>query len=85
MKLSLEAYDIHDQNKVEGANQVRYSTMSEVVLEELRRSILTGEFAPGEKINQLRVARKLGVSMIVEHESIALIVRSHAARCQHIL
>ena len=70
MKLSLEAYDIHDQNKVEGANQVRYSTMSEVVLEELRRSILTGEFAPGEKINQLRVARKLGVSMIPLREAL---------------
>src|SRR5690242_14183540 len=49
---------------------MKYTSMSEAVLQEVRESILSGKIAPGRKINQLGLARKLGVSMIPLREAL---------------
>ena len=42
--------------------QVRPSTAVEIVLEELRVAFLSGAFAPGERLNEVLISEKMGVS-----------------------
>lgn len=46
-----------------------YSTISETVLAELRKDILTGKLTPGTKIDQNQLKRRFGVSVIPLREA----------------
>lgn len=53
----------------EKRSQMRYSTVSDIVLTRIRESILSGELKPGEKINQNQLTEELGVSIIPLREA----------------
>ncbi len=46
-----------------------YSTLSETILEEIRRDIISGRLKPGTKIDQNRLKKRLGVSVIPLREA----------------
>ncbi|HEV8132709.1 MAG TPA: GntR family transcriptional regulator [Acidobacteriota bacterium] len=48
---------------------MKYSTISDIVLERIREDILSGRLKPGEKINQNRLTKELGVSIIPLREA----------------
>jgi len=49
-----------DQEK--GWNRLEIKSLALVVLDEIRGRILTGDFRPGQKINESEIATKLGIS-----------------------
>lgn len=56
--------------------RVTYGTLAEQVEAELKRMVLDGELAPGEPLNQVEIASRLGVSRTVVREA----MRSLAAQ-----
>lgn len=50
--------------------RLKYSTMGDLVFEQVRESILSGEFAPGSQLNQNRLAQRFGVSIIPLREAL---------------
>lgn len=57
----------HD-HLADGMNQ--YLPLRDVVFTTLRRAIITGEFAPGERLMEVSLARRLGVSRTPVREAI---------------
>ena len=45
-----------------GWNPLEIKSLAAVVLDDIRRRILTGDFRPGERINESEIALKLGIS-----------------------
>ena len=48
--------------KYDGKNE--YLPLRDVVFHALRQAIVTGEFSPGERLMEIKLANKLGVSRI---------------------
>lgn len=49
-------------NPEKGWNRLEVKSLTAVVLDDIRRRILTGDFRPGERINESEIALKLGIS-----------------------
>ncbi|MBA7703373.1 putative D-xylose utilization operon transcriptional repressor [subsurface metagenome] len=56
----MAAYNKPNQEKE--WNRLEIKSLTAVVLDDIRRRILTGDFRPGERINESEIALKLGIS-----------------------
>ena len=56
-------------------NRLEIKSLTAVVLDDIRRRILTGEFRPGERINESEVAAKLGISRSPVREAFRVLER----------
>ena len=56
-------------------NHLEIKSLTAVVLDEIRRRILTGGFRPGERINETEVAAKLGISRSPVREAFRVLER----------
>ena len=57
--------------KYDGTNE--YLPLRDVVFNALRQAIVTGEFAPGERLMEIKLANKLGVSRTPVREAIRML------------
>jgi len=62
-------------NKGENWDRVEIKSLLTVVLDNIRRRILTGEFRPGQKINESEVAVNLGISRSPVREAFRVLER----------
>ena len=56
-------------------NRLEIKSLTAVVLDNMRRRILTGDFRPGERINESEVAAKLGISRSPVREAFRVLER----------
>ena len=56
-------------------NKIEVKSLMEVVLDDLRRRILTGDFKPGQKINESEIAARLGISRSPVREAFRVLER----------
>lgn len=54
-------------------NQLEYKPLGTVVADHIRNAILNGEFQPGERLNQEKIAQDLGVSRMPVREAFRLL------------
>ena len=59
----------------EGWNKIEVKSLMAVVLDDLRRRILTGCFKPGQKINESEIAMRLGISRSPVREAFRVLER----------
>lgn len=57
-------------NKMALINQAPPKTLAEHVIERIREDVLSGKFAPGERLDQAQLAQSLGVSLIPVREGL---------------
>ncbi|MBQ4057799.1 MAG: GntR family transcriptional regulator [Lachnospiraceae bacterium] len=57
--------------KYDGQNE--YLPLRDVVFQALRQAIITGEFSPGERLMEIKLANKLGVSRTPVREAIRML------------
>lgn len=57
--------------RYDGGNE--YLPLRDVVFQALRQAIITGEFAPGERLMEIKLANKLGVSRTPVREAIRML------------
>ncbi|MGQ0569950.1 MAG: GntR family transcriptional regulator, partial [Armatimonadota bacterium] len=57
---------------------IRKRTIQDLVYEELRRSLMTGVFAPGEKISLRRLTEQTGTSMMPVREAVNRLIAERA-------
>jgi len=62
-------------NKVENWDRGEIRSLMTVVLDNIRRRILTGEFRPGQKINESEIAVNLGISRSPVREAFRILER----------
>jgi DNA-binding GntR family transcriptional regulator len=62
----------------DGSADVRKRTIQELVYEELRRSLMTGVFTPGEKISLRRLTEQTGTSMMPVREAVNRLIAERA-------
>ncbi len=62
----------------DGSTNVRKRTIQELVYEELRRSLMTGVFTPGEKISLRRLTEQTGTSMMPVREAVNRLIAERA-------
>ncbi|MBW2004984.1 MAG: GntR family transcriptional regulator [Deltaproteobacteria bacterium] len=62
-------------NKRENWDRVEIKSLMTVVLDNIRRRILTGEFRPGQKINESEIAVNLGISRSPVREAFRILER----------
>jgi len=62
-------------NKGENRDMVEIKSLMAVVLDNIRRRILTGEFRPGQKINESEIAVNLGISRSPVREAFRILER----------
>jgi len=62
-------------NKGENWDRVEIKSLMTVVLDNIRRRILTGEFRPGQKINESEIAVNLGISRSPVREAFRILER----------
>jgi DNA-binding GntR family transcriptional regulator len=62
-------------NKGENWDRVEIKSLLAVVLDNIRRRILTGEFRPGQKINESEIAVNLGISRSPVREAFRILER----------
>ncbi len=62
----------------DGSANVRKRTIQELVYEELRRSLMTGVFTPGEKISLRRLTEQTGTSMMPVREAVNRLIAERA-------
>jgi DNA-binding GntR family transcriptional regulator len=62
-------------NKVENWDRGEIRSLMTVVLDTIRRRILTGEFRPGQKINESEIAVNLGISRSPVREAFRILER----------
>jgi DNA-binding GntR family transcriptional regulator len=62
-------------NKREEWDRVEIKSLMTVVLDNIRRRILTGEFRPGQKINESEIALNLGISRSPVREAFRVLER----------
>ena len=53
---------------------LKYKSLTEVLAEQLRQSIITGEFPPGMRLTETEVAEQMGVSRVVVREAMFILV-----------
>ena len=53
---------------------VKYKSMTEVLAEQLRKSIIIGEFPPGMRLTESDIAQKMGVSRMVVREAMLMLI-----------
>jgi DNA-binding GntR family transcriptional regulator len=56
-------------------NKIEVKSLMAVVLDDLRRRILTGDFKPGQKINESEIAARLGISRSPIREAFRVLER----------
>jgi DNA-binding GntR family transcriptional regulator len=56
-------------------NKIEVKSLMEVVLDDLRRRILTGDFKPGQKINESEIAARFGISRSPIREAFRVLER----------
>ncbi len=54
-------------------SQIKKTPLHEIIYEELKKSILEGEFRPGERLNQSDLADKLGVSRMPVRDALRIL------------
>jgi DNA-binding GntR family transcriptional regulator len=79
----LQGSEHEGRSNVIGAGGVSRRSSGEQVADALRRAIFSGEYGPGEKIAQERVARELGVSRIPVREALVILEREGRIRLEH--
>jgi DNA-binding GntR family transcriptional regulator len=52
----------HKSDQQKGWNRLEVKSLAAVVLDDIRRRIVTGDFRPGERINESEIALNLGIS-----------------------
>jgi len=62
----------HERNEW---NKIEVKSLMEIVLDDLRRRILTGDFKPGQKINESEIAARLGTSRSPVREAFRVLER----------
>jgi len=67
--------DINKNNKGENWDKVEIKSLMSVVLDNIRRRIFTGEFRPGQKINESEIAVNLGISRSPVREAFRILER----------
>ena len=65
----------HKNNKGENWDRVEVKSLVTVVLDTIRRRIFTGEFRPGQKINESEIAINLGISRSPVREAFRILER----------
>jgi DNA-binding GntR family transcriptional regulator len=65
-----------DGSVISGGRRKR--TVQDLVYEELRRSLMTGVFTPGEKISLRRLTEQTGTSMMPVREAVNRLIAEHA-------
>jgi len=65
----------HKNNKGENWDRVEVKSLVTVVLDTIRRRIFTGEFRPGQKINESEIAVNLGISRSPVREAFRILER----------
>ncbi|MBE9573995.1 MAG: GntR family transcriptional regulator [Proteobacteria bacterium] len=60
-------------NKEKEWNRLEIKSLTAVVLDDIRRRILTGDFRPGERINESEIALKLGISRSPVREALRVL------------